>query len=355
MEQMEVMSCSLYKTCLLCKELKERKEFINLIRSGKKVKVRNYCNDCREKHTIKEIEYLMNQIFSPKKTSCSQSIAQHVGFLTGKEILVIGFRNRWKEIHPIEYAQRIVNEGLAEIIGSTAVKVLFDKKSLKEFVLYRDNHFCALCGNPASLVKRIIPKENGGLKTPENLQAVCENCLSISEKKIIEGTKLLKLENLSIQYAIPIYINVASKVYSAIENPEETILKCVSDPNNTHYFCDISEHPSRNGVFGIAVVEAGRGRILVHAKTVKWLTGKSSQMERNAVHWALKLGQKSKVQNFAIYTDTDVLQIKDEYTKRLLPPNANIHFLSNEEQRHTLYRMAHRFSRKAAREVNCPS
>lgn len=344
--------CYLYRTCIICQTEKPVYEFKHYIRGGKRIKVRSYCNDCREKHSEEEIRDIINQIVNPKKTIHADPTKRDSSLLVGDEILVIGYQYKWKEKFPLEHAVRIVEEGLAEVIGSTAVRILFDDRSLKEYVLSQYNYLCADCGKPATRVTRIVPKSEGGLKTPKNLKAICDDCIHLRQQSEQQRIWEQKWKRVNIDYAVPVYLNDSTDIHQVIENPPDFLLDYVRDPKCIHYFCDVSEY-SNQGIFGIAVVEAGQNRgIRVYTRNMKGIPGKTSLMELNAVHWALKILRKKKAKKFSVYSDTNVLQFRDPITKSLLLPNVRIHFLSQEEQKHPLYRMAHHFSRYATKSIS---
>lgn len=49
--------------------------------------------------------------------------------------------------------------------------------AIRQFVFQRDGNECLCCGDKDSLtMDHIIPKSQGGLFTPENLQTLCKEC-----------------------------------------------------------------------------------------------------------------------------------------------------------------------------------
>ena len=67
----------------------------------------------------------------------------------------------WKETKPIK--------------GSTS-KWPRSLKYVKRWVLIRDNHICAYCGEPGNQVDHVIPRHLGGSDFPSNLVASCFRC-----------------------------------------------------------------------------------------------------------------------------------------------------------------------------------
>ena len=49
-------------------------------------------------------------------------------------------------------------------------------KTLKKYIMERDNWICAYCGEAASEMDHIMPKHLGGKDIPSNLVAACSRC-----------------------------------------------------------------------------------------------------------------------------------------------------------------------------------
>lgn len=70
----------------------------------------------------------------------------------------------WKETKPVK--------------GSTS-KWPRSLRYSRIWVLTRDKHMCAYCGEPANQVDHVIPRHLGGSDLPSNLVASCARCNSL--------------------------------------------------------------------------------------------------------------------------------------------------------------------------------
>jgi len=61
-------------------------------------------------------------------------------------------------------------------------------KSLREYILKRDNYECKKCGSTLDLhIDHIFPFSRGGGNEPENLQVLCRECNLTKSAKIEQG------------------------------------------------------------------------------------------------------------------------------------------------------------------------
>ena len=49
-------------------------------------------------------------------------------------------------------------------------------KTMKKYIMERDNYICAYCGNAADEMDHVVPRHLGGLDIPSNLVAACSRC-----------------------------------------------------------------------------------------------------------------------------------------------------------------------------------
>jgi hypothetical protein len=100
----------------------------------------------------------------------------------------------WFNSIDIEKAYQYVIEEAAFVNRDGVVFFIYDKMSLKKFVLKRDNNICKYCGEIGTTVDHIIPRAQGGLSTPKNLTCACQNCNVLKGSLEVETFKFLLLE-----------------------------------------------------------------------------------------------------------------------------------------------------------------
>lgn len=74
---------------------------------------------------------------------------------------------------------------MAYVDGSRTVggKAYRQHKSLRQFILDRDNHTCQLCGKTGNIVDHIIPYAVSYDSTVGNLRALCFRCNVATRRK----------------------------------------------------------------------------------------------------------------------------------------------------------------------------
>ena len=60
-------------------------------------------------------------------------------------------------------------------------------KSLREYVLDRDQRICMYCGNPATQADHILPRKSGGADAAQNLVACCAPCNRVAGGRVFKG------------------------------------------------------------------------------------------------------------------------------------------------------------------------
>ena len=77
-------------------------------------------------------------------------------------------------------AATLLNEEMTEKIDEKILKIIYDKREFREYILQRDNHTCQYCQKPGDTLDHVLPQTEGGMTTPKNCVIACTKC---NEKK----------------------------------------------------------------------------------------------------------------------------------------------------------------------------
>ncbi|WP_262176637.1 HNH endonuclease [Saccharococcus sp. Marseille-Q5394] len=161
-------SCTLYKRCKICEEYKHKMSFPSLGGKGRSAgKRRSFCYDCKERRHERIIEPV-------KEYSYDTSILDANG-----EITIRGRtknNRKYESVISYEKAKRIVEEGSAGIYHSTLIHHFYNRRTIKAFILERDDYSCHYCGKYGDTLDHKIPKAKGGLTTIANCVCACSKC-----------------------------------------------------------------------------------------------------------------------------------------------------------------------------------
>lgn len=161
-------NCRLYKKCKVCGEHKYLISFPP--KGGRRSRPsqrKSYCKDCNDRkydrrHNLKYVY------------SFDTSLLESVNEITirGRNSLNRKYEGK------ISYteAERLVKEGAAGIYHSTLIHHFYNKRSLRKFILERDQYICHYCGRYGDTMDHKIPKSKGGLDTPANCVCACLKC-----------------------------------------------------------------------------------------------------------------------------------------------------------------------------------
>ena len=160
-------SCTLYKLCKICNELKHKMKFPSggggKKRRGKR---KSYCYDCKErKH---------ERVSEPFAYSYDTSILDAT-----KEITIRGRtlnNRRYESVLDYEKAKRLVEEGAAGICHPTLIHHFYNRRTIKPFILERDGYTCHYCGKYGNTIDHKLPRSKGGLSTVTNCVCACLRC-----------------------------------------------------------------------------------------------------------------------------------------------------------------------------------
>lgn len=178
--------CKLYKQCKICEEYKHVIYFSTT--GGKKARPnqrRSYCKDCKErKH---------ERILSPEQTySYDPSLLDPF-----KDITIRGRdanNRKYEGTVCYEKAKGLVLEGAAGIYHSTLIHHFYNRKSLRKFILERDQNTCHYCGRYGNTIDHKTPRSKDGLSTPENCVCACARC-NFKKSDMSYEKYLAKLKN----------------------------------------------------------------------------------------------------------------------------------------------------------------
>jgi len=161
-------SCTLYKECKICSEIKYKTEFPK--KSGTKSRPsqrRSFCYSCDRSTESLFYEPAKGYSFDTSLLNKYRPIGIHG--LTSKERLYRGKVS-------YERAKRLVSEGAAGIVYSTLIHHLFTTKTFRTFIFERDNFTCHYCSKPGNTIDHKRPRSKGGYSTPENCVCACRKC-----------------------------------------------------------------------------------------------------------------------------------------------------------------------------------
>lgn len=75
-----------------------------------------------------------------------------------------------------EIAERLVREEMADRMEEGKIKIKYEVKEFRNFILERDGRICFYCNKKGNTVDHILAKAKGGLTTPENCVCACKAC-----------------------------------------------------------------------------------------------------------------------------------------------------------------------------------
>lgn len=84
---------------------------------------------------------------------------------------------KWFEVF-IDYdvALLYVREEAAVIKNENTIVKIYDKKTLRRFILDRDGDTCRYCGDYGDTIDHVVPRSKGGLSSPANCVCACNSC-----------------------------------------------------------------------------------------------------------------------------------------------------------------------------------
>ncbi|NDI35729.1 hypothetical protein [Chengkuizengella sediminis] len=323
------------KTCPVCKDIKIIDEFRRLSSSGKN-KVRKICNHCKIKFTEEQINNMVNQPYGGKLAPLPN----------GNVVITYAYKEGSEEIS-FEIAKQMVIECAATVVDQSHILKKFHRYGLTKHVLKRENYLCYKCNKEAQSIERIIPLQDGGLKSPLNSRAVCIECKRIDPQP-------QKKENHNLGSILYTYNNNHYE-YKYIK--KDFVEEISLNPSFTHIFCDASEHKN-GGLFGIAIIIVSNQSVTIKTDTFQFLKGHSMYAELKAINFAIDSEfSDCKI----IYTDINFRQcnysMKNSKEKRLCRYITskinikNIIEMNDDIKRSIYYNLAHRYSRLAVNKV----
>lgn len=177
--------CLLYKTCKVCGETKPSKEFLRPRKKGRFKSV-SYCIGCGQREdfyqVVADAKMRENQM-QGTMVAVPINLAFDTSQITSSMVILYSRLADFKDKIPHEAAVKLVQEGAALIEYNNKIRLLFNKKTLRDFVLKRDHNTCYFCGEVGDQVLRLVPKHKGGKRTPKNVVCVCATCRPISTRK----------------------------------------------------------------------------------------------------------------------------------------------------------------------------
>lgn len=322
------------RICQVCGIEQPVDSFVHRTSRGKR-KVRRYCNTCRETYTDVQISNALNAYFSPRWPFDPASIqlpTDHSEDLQDGEIALVGARSEFKTTVSNDIARTLVREHAVKILNPTAIKLVMDRKSLREYVLWRELATCSKCGNQGNHVVRVREKSQGGLRTPQNLTVLCDSCK--------QGIQLAMVYNVD---------GTVTPLTHHQEIRNDTAVEC---------YCDISRQGLSNN-YGMAVVlsTVDSEEPMVVAKFVSMAQANTVIAEAEAVLWARELCSNVNA-CVTIYSDVNFKRFihpRDPRMQSLIRQiasnrtNEQILYLDPTAQEHPLHKLAHQYSRRALR------
>jgi hypothetical protein len=84
----------------------------------------------------------------------------------------------WETWITPEHAELLIREAAAIVKDGSTIIRIYNKKTLRRFVLERDGNACVYCGRSdiALTLDHVVPRSKGGCSTPMNTVAACEPC-----------------------------------------------------------------------------------------------------------------------------------------------------------------------------------
>jgi len=174
---MKKQACVITKICCVCQRERHNTEFKSNAKG--RVSIKAFCFHCKEIYEGIQKGLIDEKIYKGYDYNTKQLEADHYG-----KVIFLQ-ENSFEKIN-VDYAIRLVKQGMAHVTSSTAiqtipgvmkteVKGMVDPK-LRLYVLERDDKKCHYCVREGNTVDHIIPRFEGGLNTPLNLVACCKEC-----------------------------------------------------------------------------------------------------------------------------------------------------------------------------------
>ncbi|WP_252504421.1 HNH endonuclease [Sporosarcina sp. Marseille-Q4943] len=161
-------SCTLYKRCKICQEYKNKMSFPSLGGKGRSEgKRRSFCYDCKDRRHERIIEPVKEYSYDTSILDANSEITIRGRTLNNR---------RYESVISYEKAKRLVEEGTAGIYHSTLIHHFYNRRTIKGFILERDDYTCHYCGKYGDTIDHKLPKSKGGLSTIANCVCACSKC-----------------------------------------------------------------------------------------------------------------------------------------------------------------------------------
>lgn len=253
-------TCTLYRQCRICNEVKYYKLFLRITNQGR-AKMRRYCYECRE--IVQQQEKPLDLGIDALDSSSSY-------------VELYGAKRKWKREISYDLAIKYIMEGAARVVSSNCIVKRYDDNQLRQLIFDQYERQCFFCKGQATIICKIIPKSDGGLRTLKNCVCACNSCMNVSLKRRYKG---------AIKYALPIY-DLIGNIYSAIENPNEKQLRNYKDTKQISVFCDYSLHQNQlSGGYGVIAV--GCGRIIGTTQSMEQTSPVTHEEELKGILYAI--------------------------------------------------------------------
>lgn len=279
------------------------------------------------------------------------------------EIWMIDQKRKFRAAITRELAQKYLDEGAAMIHRSDTICKLFDRRSLRDYILERDGPLCQICKDRrANKLHRIVPRSEGGIRSPANCIAVCDHCCNVKSKRTKNNR-----HTTDIEWAIPVYKFGNNHIAATIENPSHYMMEEINRRSSMELYCDASTSSDQD-CYSIAVVAVGRGRVQTVTEMFTRQQGEpidSMYAELKAIELALKLMTPSPDIEAVIYSDLDYIRSLLNKRKSKVPCKRiilnhlasqlqrngliSIQYIGRKAKRKIYYRMAHKFASAALR------
>lgn len=73
-------------------------------------------------------------------------------------------------------ANTLLEDEMAELVGKKCIRILYNEKEFKAYILNRDEKTCFYCDRYGDTVDHVVPLANGGMSTPKNCVCACAKC-----------------------------------------------------------------------------------------------------------------------------------------------------------------------------------
>jgi hypothetical protein len=161
-------ACRIFKRCKICREIKYVKKFQTTGgRKASTIKRKSFCRDCKDRRHEVIKGAFREYSFDTTILDVSKKITIRGRGLSGYQ---------YEGIISCDKAKKLVEEGAAGVVHKTLIHKLFNRKSLRKFILERDHFTCHYCGFYGDTIDHKIPKSKGGASTPVNCVCACIDC-----------------------------------------------------------------------------------------------------------------------------------------------------------------------------------